>query len=110
LPKILCVDSGQPLQNVHRILEQAGCEVVPAASAQHALGVLARATIDGVVLTYSEGDTECLSLRNRIRHLEPQLPVLLLSAHGSAMHVSLQTLASYAREHPASERVLCAAN
>ncbi len=105
MPKILFVDSGQTLQHVHRILEQAGCEVVSAVSAQNALGVLARVNVDGVVLTYSDGDTECLSLRNRIRHLEPELPVLLLSAHGSAMHVSLQTLASYVKEHPADQRL-----
>lgn len=105
MPKILFVDSGQTLRHVPRILEQAGCEVVSAISTQHALGVLARVHVDGVVLTYSEGDSECLSLRNRIRHMEPELPVLLLSAQGSAAHVSLQMLASYAREHPASERL-----
>lgn len=107
MPRILCVDSGQTFHNVFHILEQAGCEVVAAESSQDALGVLARQPIDGVVLGYSEGNTECLSLRNQIRHVEPYMPVLLLSEHGSAMRVSLQTLASYVHEHSVDTELAC---
>jgi DNA-binding NtrC family response regulator len=101
------VDSGRSLTNVKQILEQDGCDVIASNSSQHALGVLARQPIDGVVLSYYEGNTESLSLRNQISHVEPQLPVLLLSEHGSAMRVSLHTLASFIREHPLSEELVC---
>jgi DNA-binding NtrC family response regulator len=97
------VENGRSLTNVKQILEQDGCDVVASDSSEHALGVLARQSIDGVVLSYYEGDTESLSLRNQICHIEPYLPVLLLSEQGSAMRVSLHTLASYIREHPLSE-------
>jgi DNA-binding NtrC family response regulator len=107
LPTILYMENGRSLNSVRQILEQDGCDVVPSDSSQHALGVLARLPIDGVVLSYYEGDTESLSLRNQIRHIEPYLPVLLLSEHGSAMRASLHTLAAYIREHPLSERLVC---
>ena len=107
MPRILYVDSGRSLTNVRQILEQDGCDVIPSDSSQHALGILARQAIDGVVLSYNEGNTESLSLRNQISHIEPYLPVLLLSEHGSAMRASLHTLASYIREHPLSEKLVC---
>jgi DNA-binding NtrC family response regulator len=107
LPRILYVDCGRSLTNVRQILEQDGCDVIPSDSSQHALGILARQPIDGVVLSYNEENTESLSLRNQIRHIEPYLPVLLLSEHGSAMRASLHTLASYIREHPLSEKLAC---
>lgn len=107
MPTILCVDNGRSLSNVRQILEQDGCEVVDSTSAQHALGVLARQPIDGVVLSYHEGNTESLSLRNQIRHIEPYLPVLLLSEYGSAMRASLHTLAGYIREHQVSDNLVC---
>ncbi len=107
MPTILYVDSGRSLTNVKQILEQDGCNVIPSDSSEHALGVLARESIDGVVLSYNEGHTESLSLRNQICHIEPYLPVLLLSEHGSAMRASLHTLASYIREHPLSEKLVC---
>jgi DNA-binding NtrC family response regulator len=107
LPTILYVDSGRSLTIVRQILEQDGCDVVPSDSSEHALSVLARQPIDGVVLSYNEGNTESLSLRNQISHIEPYLPVLLLSDHGSAMRASLHTLTSYIREHPLSETLVC---
>lgn len=107
MPTILYVDSGRSLTNVRQILEQDGCDVIPSDSSQHALGVLARQPIDGVVLSYNEENTESLSLRNQICHLEPYIPVLLLSEQGSAMRASLHTLASYIREHPLTEKLVC---
>ena len=107
MPRILCVDNGHAFHSVHHILEQDGCEVVASGSSQHALGVLAHQPIDGVVISYTEGNTESLSLRNQIRHIEPYLPVLLLSEYGSAMRVSLHTLAAYIRENPVSEELVC---
>lgn len=110
MPKILCVDNGHGFHSVRHILEQDGCEVVASDSTQHALGVLARQDIDGVVISYNEGNTDSLSLRNQIRHFEPYLPVLLLSEHGSAMRISLHTLAAYIREHPISEQLVCSSD
>ncbi len=110
MPKILCVDNGHAFHSVHHILEQDGCEVIASGSSQHALAVLARQPIDGVVISYHEGNTESLSLRNQIRHFEPYLPVLLLSEHGNAMRVSLHTLAAYIREHAVSEKLVCSSD
>ena len=107
MPRILYVDSGRSLTNVRQILEQDGCDVVPSDSSEHAMGVLARQPIDGVVLSYNEENSESLSLRNQICHIEPYLPVLLLSEHGSAMRASLHVLASYIREHPLRENLVC---
>lgn len=106
LPKILCVDDGQSFQTVRHILEQAGCDVILAESVQQALAVLNHTVLDGVVLAYQQGNTESLSLRNRIHHVEPDLPVLLLSEHGTANRASLHMLALYIREHSLSNELV----
>ncbi len=103
MPKILCIDDGLSSSSIRHILEHAGCEVV-SVSSTHALSMIARQTIDGVVLPYHQGDVDLLALRSRIRHLDPNLPLLLLSG-GSAATGSLQMLASFIRENPMRQKL-----
>ncbi len=64
-------------------LELAGAQVLQADSGEAALALLEREAADFVVSDVNMGGMDGLELLKRLRRLQPQLPVLLITAFGS---------------------------
>jgi DNA-binding NtrC family response regulator len=108
-PRILCVhDAVEKLRLLQGTLEDAGYEVFSAANADMALQILRTASIDAVVLDYDIEAPGGVSLRYRIAHMRPDLPLLMISDVRELRMVPLAALRSYLR-HPAPPDALFAA-
>jgi DNA-binding NtrC family response regulator len=78
--KILCVhDTVKELRKLSGTLEQAGYEVFQASGGTEALKLLFMENVDGVVLDYEVEAPGGVTLLSRIRHVFPEIPVLLFS-------------------------------
>ena len=64
-------------------LEIAGCQVLQADCAEKALELMPANALDMVISDINMGVMDGLELLKEIRHLYPQLPVLLITAYGS---------------------------
>jgi len=84
--RILCVHEGPGLQKLQQALESDGYEVVSAATGDTALTVLSTQTVDGVVLDFDALAPGGLSLRGRIHHQRPDMPMLLISDVEDLLH------------------------
>jgi two-component system response regulator GlrR len=93
-PRILIVDDDESLLTLLAMrLAASGFDTVTARNADEALGRLQARRPQGVVLDLRLGDADddqehdaagdSLALFKRMRELEPQLPVIILTAHGS---------------------------
>jgi DNA-binding NtrC family response regulator len=109
-PRILCVhDAAEKLRALRGTLEDAGYDVEPAENGDTALKILCSERIDGVVL---ESDLEApggVSLRFRIKHLCPELPMLIFNDIGAVKRVPLQAFRAYL-EHPGPPESLLSRN
>jgi CheY-like chemotaxis protein len=92
-------DAAEKLQLLQGTLEDAGCEVASATTGNEALQILSSTPIDGVVLDYDVEAPGGVSLRFRIRHLRPELPLLIFSDVGELRRVPLQAFRAYL-DHP----------
>ncbi|MCU0252930.1 MAG: sigma-54 dependent transcriptional regulator [Acidobacteria bacterium] len=81
---ILVVDDEAAIRDALRmILEYEGYRVLEAASGEDALSVLSRAHPDAALLDIRMKGMSGLDALERIRALHPQLPVLMVSGHGT---------------------------
>lgn len=95
-PRILCVhDAVEELRELRGALEQAGYDVTSAGTGDEALRILSSKPIDGVVLDYDVEAPGGVSLRFRIKHLRPELPLLMFSDVGELKQISLNALRAY---------------
>jgi CheY-like chemotaxis protein len=100
IPRILCVhERGAVLDELQRTLEASGCEVVPVNDGQSALRVLAEGCVDGIVLSYDMNAPDGRLLRNLVRHLHPEMPMLLFSNLDEIRDMPLHVFSAYV-EHP----------
>jgi DNA-binding response OmpR family regulator len=78
--RILCVHEGPGLQQLTDSLRVEGYEVLPASDSTKALDLLSSQEIDGVVLDYDLSAPGGYSLRGRIQHERPGMPMLLFNS------------------------------
>jgi DNA-binding NtrC family response regulator len=87
MASILCVDDDAAvLTTFTAILERAGHRVVAVGNAAAALTVLARGGIDLVVSDYLMPDMTGLDLLESVRRDENEVPVIMVTGHGSIEH------------------------
>jgi|SRR3954470_15437258 DNA-binding NtrC family response regulator len=79
-PRMLCVaESVWVLDELRRVLEIAGYEVVSASTGKHALRIVTHESVDGIVLSFDMKAPDGRALRNQIGHVHPEVPMLLFS-------------------------------
>ncbi len=84
LGRVLIVDDEPALrQTLARILQQIGCEVNSAANGNEALSLLQHGSYDLVYLDIRLPGMDGLEVLSQIRLLHTDLPVILLTGHGS---------------------------
>jgi DNA-binding NtrC family response regulator len=80
--KVLVVDDDAALRfTLEEVLEEKGFERVSAVSGEEALGLLAG--VDAVITDLAMPGMDGLGLLARLREKDPDLPVILLTAHGN---------------------------
>ncbi len=83
MPTILLIDDEETfVKNVARYLATAGHEVFTAVSGEEGLGLMINAP-DAVVIDYRLPDIDGITLIKRIRSRDPQVPILMITGHGS---------------------------
>jgi CheY-like chemotaxis protein len=101
--RVLCVENrSDHMATLKHSLESTGFEVLTAATAAEALGLLTTELIEGVLLEYDLPDATGASLRAEMKLLRPDIPVLLFDGVSSQMPFLLRFFASYLR-NPWSE-------
>src|SRR3974390_2923227 len=103
--KILCVHRGPELKHLCGVLEQDGCEVFSATDARIALDLLASTQVDGVVLDSKLHAPDGGSLRNRIQHQCPEIPMLLIEETGDVRSMPLDVFCAYLHEPRSPEAI-----
>ena len=85
LPLVLIVDDDKLTRwSVSRVLTRAGYQVQEAATAADGLAAIAGDRPDAVLLDIVLPDGDGFSALRRIQETHPRLPVILITAHGSA--------------------------
>ncbi len=83
-PVVLVVDDEANVRRVlAALLEQAGYQAATAASAEEALGQVGALDPDVLLTDLRMGAMDGMALLSRVRELYPEIPVVLLTAHGS---------------------------
>ncbi len=94
--RILCVhENSSVLHELQQTLTETGCEVVLAADGSHAVDILEHQHLDGIVLSYNMEAPDGRSLRNQIRHVWPDMPVLLFSNMDEIRDAPLHVFSAY---------------
>ena len=111
MPTLLNVEDFEPARNRRtRLFRTAGFRVVEAASAREALAAAARRPISIALIDINLPDSNGIELCDTLRRLQPDLPVLLISAAGISAEVRQAGLAagacSYIGEPVESEVLL----
>lgn len=97
--KVLCVeDRPEDLTILERLLTEAGYEVIPAASGEEALNLVAQQPIDGVLLESDLPDATGVRLRREMKRIRPELPVLLFSGVGEHTPILIRFFDAYLRD------------
>jgi len=82
--KIIVVDDDRSLLEIIRMrLESSGYEVIAAAHENEARAIAAEQTFDVAVVDLQLVDQDGLSLMTELHQIHPDLPVIILTAHGS---------------------------
>jgi DNA-binding NtrC family response regulator len=104
--KLLCVENDPDYMDVLKhMLEEAGYEVITAASGEKALDLLAKQRIDGVLLEYDLPDAAGTAVRISMKQVKPEVPVLLFSGIGSQTPFLLRFFDAYLRNLEKPETV-----
>ena len=85
LIRVLIVEDDEVFQRpLQRALEAAGCEVVAVPSAEDALAVLDRNTVDLLLTDHRLPGMDGVQLITRSKAMYPALAVIVMTAHGTA--------------------------
>ena len=96
ISRILCVhESGAVLHELEQTLTITGCEVVLAEDGSHAVQILQNEHVDGIVLSFDMEAPDGRALRNQIRHVCPDMPLLLFSNIEEIRDVPLHVFSAY---------------
>lgn len=93
--RILCVHAGPDLQELRDVLEEDGYEVLPAEDGAKAMDVLSSQAVDGVLLDFDLAGAAGSTLRNRILHAHPGLPMLLFRNVAEMKRLPLRVFRAY---------------
>jgi DNA-binding response OmpR family regulator len=94
-------ESEPVLRDLELTLGFAEYQVSTALTSEEALRIVAEQRIDGIVLGYDVEAPDGRSLRNLLRHLNPEMPILLFSDVDEARDIPLHIFQAYL-EHPTS--------
>lgn len=84
MPAILIIDDEETfVKNAARFLAKSGHEVLTALTASAGLELFAAASPDAVVLDYRLPDMDGVSVIQRLRTLDPTVPIVMITGHGS---------------------------
>ena len=104
--RILCVHTGPGMNKLRQALESQGYEVLPAASGGKALDVLTSQQVDGVVLDFDAKAPGGCSLRTRIGHRRPDLPMLLFNQVEDIERLPLHVFGAYLQQPAPPDAIL----
>jgi len=98
--RILCVHEGPELQQVTKTLALDGYEVLSASNGTKALDLLSSQEVDGVILDYALSAPGGYTLRNRIQHHRPGMPMLLFNDAGELGATEIGVFRACVEEDP----------
>ncbi len=108
--RVLCVHEGPGLKKLQQALESEGYEVLPASNGSKALDVLSSQEVDGVVLDVDATAPGGYSLRGRIRHVHPELPMLLFDEVDDIERLPLHVFRAYLQQPESPDTILAHLN
>lgn len=93
---ILCIGGEEPaLNQLKTTVEQAGYEAVTAATAQQGLDLFANQSVDGVLLDCHLPDLNGVTVRRRMTHMNPEIPVLMFEGAIPPSSIGLRCIEAY---------------
>jgi CheY-like chemotaxis protein len=96
--KILCVeDQPDNLEVLTFMLEGIGYEVMPATNGDQAVDMFSKESIDGVLLEYNLPDASGVDVREQLKAMRPDIPVLLFTGVGDQTPFMLRFFDAYLR-------------
>jgi CheY-like chemotaxis protein len=97
--KILCVENRpEDMAVLARMLERIGYEVMPAINGGEAVDLLSKQAIDGVLLEYNLPDATGATIREQLKAIRPDIPVLLFTGVGAQTPFMLRFFDAYLRD------------
>jgi CheY-like chemotaxis protein len=101
--RVLCVEQHpEHMDALKYMLEGVGYEVIPATTGEQAVRLLTTLPVEGVLLEYDLPDATGVAIREEMKRIKPDVPVLLFAGVGSQTPFLLRFFDSYLRnaEHP----------
>lgn len=104
--KLLCIESNPDnLRVLKCMLEAQGLLVIPAATEEQALNLIAEQSIDGVLLEYELLDACSMTLHWKMKRIKPRLPILLFAGIGDHTPMLIRFFDEYLRDARLSDDV-----
>jgi len=91
------------LNRLAHILNEAGYEVLTAVSGEQAIALFAEQAIHGVLLEYDLPDRNGVAVREEMKRIKPEVPILLFSGVGPQTPVLLRFFDAYIRQQASPE-------
>lgn len=106
--KVLCVEHRNDyLETMKGMLEVAGYQVVCATTGHQAIIELYRNPIQGVLLEYDLPDVSGAFVRDEMKGIKPEVPVLLFTGVGGRTPFLLRFFDAYLRNQQSPEETFC---
>jgi two-component system, response regulator, stage 0 sporulation protein F len=96
--KVLCVENHtEYLEALKYMLEAAGYQVISATSGLQGVAMLRKHTVEGVLLEYALPDATGAEVRDEMKRIKPEIPILLFAGIGSQTPFLIKLFDSYLR-------------
>lgn len=107
-PTILCIDDHwSGLIGRKMLLEKSGYEVLEATNAEDGLRLFRSRVIDAVVVDYQMPGTDGAAVASRIKSMNTNVPIMLLSAYGPLPKKKLQSVDKFLSKSQPPSELLC---
>jgi CheY-like chemotaxis protein len=98
--KILCVENRpEDMAVLAYMLEGVGYEVMSAINGGEAVDLFSKQAVDGVLLEYNLPDARGTAIREQLKAMRPDIPVLLFTGVGKQTPFMLRFFDAYLRNH-----------